>query len=90
MVLSIHYHTHVGDDGKKEKKKTEKTEYLSKTAVKSLEFFSDRHHNINARHCCFITQGYNETHLDVRNNALLCLAKLEPKSQFCMCLYLEK
>lgn len=63
----------------KKRKKTGKAEYLSKTAVKSLAFFSDRHHNINARHCCFRTQGYNETHLDEGNNALLCLAKLEPK-----------
>ena len=45
---------------------------------KSWELSRDRHHNINTRHCCFITQGYNEIHLEERNNALLCLAKFGP------------
>lgn len=91
---------YTGDDGRKEKKKKLerlrffvvffKTEYLSQTAVKSSELLRDRHDDANARHRCFITQGNNETHLDAGNNALLCLAKWEPKFQFCMCLYLEK
>ena len=76
--------------GRKEKKKTARTECLSKTEVKSLAFFEDGHYNANAGHCCSTTGGCNETHLGERNNALLCLAKFGPKSPFCMCLCLEK
>lgn len=88
--MSIITSKDAGDDGRKEKKNTGETEYLFKNVVKSLEFFGDRHHNINARHCCFITQVYNGLHFEERNNTLLCLAKFWPKSQLCMCLYLEK
>ena len=78
-----------GDRGRDKKEKTG-AESLFKAAVKSADVFGDRRSNAKARPCCFIPQGYNEIHLEDRNNALLCRAKFWPRSPVCMCLYLEK